>query len=231
MKYRVEKKYIVSDADLMVLDARLKSVLPCDAHQYGSYYTIRSLYFDDAWDSGVDENEAGINIRKKYRIRHYDANAEHFKLEIKEKNNGYARKESCFISRETYQEIVNGDMQITEKTDKVFNNLYVQMKTKLLKPKVIIEYERTAYVYPVGNVRITFDRNISASSCCDDFLDESISKSVPVLPQGVHVLEVKYDELLPEFIAQLLDIGNLQQTAFSKYYLGRNAVSGEFFVT
>ena len=160
MKYRVEKKYIVSDATLKVLNARLQAVLPSDTHQSGSCYTVRSLYFDDAWDSGMDENEAGINIRKKFRIRHYDSNAEYFKLEIKEKNNGYTSKESCLINRGTYHGIINEDMQILKCSDKAFNQLYVEIKTKLLRPKVIIEYERTAYVYPAGNVRITFDRNI-----------------------------------------------------------------------
>lgn len=92
----------------------------------------------------------------------------------------------------------------------------------------MIEYERTAFVYPGGNVRVTFDRNIMASRACGDFFDERVSGMTPVLPEGLHVLEVKYDELLPDHIARQLEIGNLRQTAFSKYYLGRLAVRGQF---
>ena len=102
------------------------------------------------------------------------------------------------------------------------------MMANKMEPKVIISYERSAFVHPTGNVRITFDRNIMASRVCDDFFEERVSGLVPVLPVGMHVLEVKYDEILPDVIAKQLEIGNLRQTAFSKYYLGRLAVAGEF---
>ena len=97
-------------------------------------------------------------------------------------------------------------------------------------PKVIVGYERTAYVHPVGNVRITFDRNIMASKLCDTYLDKQVSGWIPVLPMGMHVLEVKYDEVLPDIIAKQLEIGKLHQPPFLKYYLGRKAVAGELSV-
>ena len=108
------------------------------------------------------------------------------------------------------------------------NSLQLQMRCARMEPKVIIAYERTAFVHPSGNVRITFDRNIMASSCREDFLEDRVSGMVPVLPAGMHVLEVKYDEFLPDTIAQQLEIGKLRKTAFSKYYLGRLAIRGEF---
>ena len=37
-----------------------------------SGYTIRSLYFDDYWNSAYAEKDAGILVRKKYRIRIYN---------------------------------------------------------------------------------------------------------------------------------------------------------------
>ena len=90
-----------------------------------------------------------------------------------------------------------------------------------MHPKSIVEYERTAFVEPRGNVRITFDRNISGCEKISGFFDRTLP-AVPVLPKGQHVLEVKYDELLPEYIAGVLELGRLQQTAFSKYYYSRN---------
>ena len=107
-----------------------------------------------------------------------------------------------------------------------FNRLQMQMRCIRMEPKAIIAYERTAFVYPSGNVRITFDRNIMASRCLGEFLDPRVSCMIPVLPTGLHVLEVKYDEFLPDVIAQLLETGHLRQTAFSKYYLGRLALEG-----
>ena len=67
-----------------------------------------------------------------------------------------------------------------------------------------------------------------ASRECLSFLDRNISGLIPILPTGMHVLEVKYDEFLPDMIARQIEIGKLRQTAFSKYYLGRLAVNGEF---
>lgn len=102
----------------------------------------------------------------------------------------------------------------------VLVKLVLLMKTKLLRPKVIIEYERIPYVYPQGNVRITMDLNISSSHRSDLFLEEKIPLR-PILPAGMHILEVKYDEYLPDMIYRIVQLSNLRPTAFSKYYLGR----------
>lgn len=71
MEYRVENKYLVTDAQLALLAGRLKPVMPQDVHQSGNCYEIRSLYFDDVRDRCMDENEAGYDQRRKYRIRIY----------------------------------------------------------------------------------------------------------------------------------------------------------------
>lgn len=228
IEYRVENKYLVSDMDLTLIASRLRAVMSADIHQQGDCYQIRSLYFDDFGDSCMDENESGVDQRQKFRIRHYDPAAQQMHLEIKEKNRGYTKKASCDITREECRKIMEGTLPLEVGERKPLNLLMLQMRCALMRPKVIISYERTAFVHPLGNVRITFDRNISASQCCGDFLEEQVASSVPVLPTGMHILEVKYDELLPDFIARQLELGKLQQTAFSKYYLGRLAVQGEF---
>lgn len=97
--------------------------------------------------------------------------------------------------------------------------LYVEMASRQLRPRIIIEYERTAFVYPSGNVRITFDRNIAFSDRLADFMEDSIALT-PVLGKGKHILEVKFDEFLPDFIAQLLELNTLERTSFSKFYYG-----------
>ena len=102
--------------------------------------------------------------------------------------------------------------------------LAAAMRTRGLAPKVIVEYERTAYISRLGNVRITFDRNIAASAPVGLFLEPRVPLT-PVLPAGQHVLEVKYDEFLPDPVAQVLELGHLRRTAFSKYYLSRLVLS------
>ena len=102
----------------------------------------------------------------------------------------------------------------------VLQKLCLLMRTRLMRPKVIVEYVRVPYIYSNGNVRITLDTNISSSNRTDLFLEEQIPLR-PVLEAGQHVLEVKYDEYLPDFIYHTAHMANLRQTAFSKYYLCR----------
>ena len=199
-----------------------------DANQKGDCYEIRSLYFDDAWDRCMDENEAGVDQREKFRIRIYDGSSDVIHLEIKEKFRSLTKKTSCDLTQEECLQILEGTLPLALDSRAPLNRLQMMARCSRMEPKVIISYERSAFVYPAGNVRITFDRNIMASSCREEFLEDRVSGMVPVLPSGVHVLEVKYDELLPDVILELLELGNLRQTAFSKYYLGRLALEGIF---
>ena len=228
IEYRVENKCIVSDLEIAAISQRLKMVMESDIHQQGEFYEIRSIYFDDAFDGCMDENDAGVDCRKKYRIRTYGSAAETINLEIKEKRSGLTRKRACSLTREEHDEIIDDGQSVEFGAKPVKNELLLQMRCADMKPKVIVAYERTAFVHPSGNVRITFDRNIMGSREIESFFDEHIAGLVPVMPAGYHVLEVKYDEMLPDVIARQLEIGKLRQTAFSKYYLARLAVSGEF---
>lgn len=228
MEYRVEKKYIVSDLDLAIIAKRLEIVMKQDANQEDNYYQIRSLYFDDLWDTCLNENEAGIDYRKKYRIRIYDTYSSPIKLEIKEKKSGFTKKTMCPISKEEYSNIISNNQSFTYDNRKPLQEWLIQNRCKRLAPKAIIVYDRTAFVHPSGNVRITFDRNIMVSKDIESFFDKKVDGLIPILPKGMNVLEVKYDGFLPDYIAKQLEIGKLQQTAFSKYYLGRLALNGEF---
>lgn len=222
MNYRHELKFQVSDRELEVLRYRLKPLMHMDVHQKKESYSIRSLYFDDYYDSCMRENEDGVDNRRKYRIRIYDGMDTIIKLEKKIKCRGMTKKVSTEISRgdclcymEGRAPDIRADSSFLEK------EFYTQVKAMGMKPVSIVEYERTAFVEPRGNVRITFDRNISGSEQIQDFLEEKISV-IPLLRKGSHVLEVKYDELLPQYIAQVLEVNTLQRSSFSKYYYARN---------
>ncbi len=228
IEYRVENKYLVTDLELKIIFERLRSVMPMDIHQDGNAYEIRSLYFDDYRDRCLEENDAGTDPREKYRIRIYDPHQASGRLEIKEKNRGLTRKTSCTLSRKECIALMDQSMGFSVDMRAVLNRLQLQRQCYGMRPKVIIAYERTAFVHTSGNVRITFDRNIMASCRCEQFFEETVNFMTPVLPAGLHVLEVKYDELCPDYIYDRLELGSLRQTAFSKYYLGRMAVNGEF---
>ena len=222
MEYRHELKFLVTDAQLETVRYRLKPLMRPDIHQKEGGYTIRSLYFDDFYDSCMRENEDGIDNRRKYRIRIYEGDDSVIRLEKKIKFRGMTKKVEADISRQDCLIYLSGGVPVLQGQDPVLKKeLYGEIRARGMHPVPIVEYDRYAFVEPCGNVRITFDRNISCCERTESFLDRKILR-MPLLPAGWHVLEVKYDELLPEYISDVLDLGSLQRTAFSKYWYSRN---------
>ena len=221
-KYRHELKYQVTDAQIRMLKMRIQPLMPLDSHvaKTGSYF-IRSLYFDDYDNRCLKENENGTDPREKFRIRIYNGSTGKISLECKRKERGKTYKSSCPLSLEQTKQLMAGKpLPDLGQQPPLLRKLTLQMMTRKLRPVVIVEYERIPYVYKNGNVRITLDTNIASSSDVERFLDPKILTR-PVLPVGQQLLEVKYDEYLPDFIYRSLMLPNLRQTAFSKYYICR----------
>lgn len=224
--YRVEDKFLVSERELFLLQSRLKIVLNTDTHAADGY-TITSVYFDDLFDSHLQDTIDGNRMREKYRIRIYDGSFDVIKLEVKYKKNNRVKKQSARITYEQMCELLNGECieDDTPSLDNPVTLFNIAIKERGLRPKVIVEYDRTAYVFDPGNVRITLDRNLRASSQIEVFeKGEELSFEYP--HDLDRVLEVKYDEFLPEFIAGILELGNMNQTSYSKYRLCRE-IKGE----
>ncbi len=221
-KFRHEMKYIISTADIALIKNRIEHLIPRDRHVGADgVYTIRSLYFDDYENRGFYENENGTDPREKFRIRIYNHDTTRIILECKRKERGKTLKTSCPLSPEQTRLLMKGKpLPDIAQQPPLLRKMTLQMLTRRLRPVVIVEYIRIPYVYQYGNVRITLDTNISSSTAIDCFLDECIPKR-PVLQTGQQLLEVKYDEYLPDFIYRNLQLQNLQQTAFSKYYICR----------
>ena len=223
MEYREELKFLCSDYELALIRHRLNAVMQPDAHQTDDCYHIRSVYFDTINDDCFHENEAGIDERKKYRIRIYNCSDSKISFEIKEKKHAKTKKTSFPITRELCDSILNGDtLPPAADASAAKQQVFLKEHLQLLRPRVIVDYERTAFVHPIGNVRITLDRNIAGSYRLNDFFNPDLML-IPVLEPHMHVLEVKYDELLPDFIAQAIEINTLRHTSFSKYYLCRQS--------
>lgn len=221
-KYRHELKYLVSAAEIPMIRNRIHHMLPLDSHAGpDGIYTIRSLYFDDYQNSCFYENENGSDPREKFRIRIYNHCTERIMLECKRKERGKTLKTSCPLNREQTLQLMQGrPLTNIEEQPQLLRKLTIQMLTRQLRPVVIVEYDRMPYVYANGNVRVTLDVNIASSKSVWCFLDETIPKR-PVLPLGQQLLEVKYDEFLPDHIYRNLQLDSLRQTAFSKYYVCR----------
>lgn len=219
--YRVEDKYNCTDTQLVMLQTRMEAVLRPDVNEGGPEgYRITSLYFDDFEDSCLQDTVDGVNRRSKYRIRIYNDSLDVIKLEVKTKRDNRILKCSRAITKAQMESLMRGDCiedSASEGDPATLFNLAI--RTRGLRPRVIVAYERKAYVYEPGNVRITFDRNVRTSSRVEDFGRKNISYDF--LREYDKVLEVKYDEFIPEFLLQLLETGSMQQAAYSKYQLCR----------
>ena len=150
-------------------------------------------------------------------------------LEKKEKLESRCHKKSCKITIDEYNQIISGDVTdlVFETEKKLIKELAIDIITHNYEPKVIIDYERIAYVEEITNVRITFDMKISASYELENFLNGDY-QSFYVLPSGINVLEVKFDEILPSYIRNIVESYSFKQNSFSKYYYGRRIVDSYF---
>ncbi|MBQ6968108.1 MAG: polyphosphate polymerase domain-containing protein [Lachnospiraceae bacterium] len=219
--FRHEYKYLLSENALRMFEGRIKGIMKRDIHTgEDGRYMIRSIYFDDMYYSCYRENEDGTDIKEKFRIRAYNADDSFISLELKRKEHGKTQKLSEIIDKELYDYLVyDKPIKGFSRAGTLAKTLIMQKKTRLMKPKIIVQYEREPFIYERGNVRVTFDRFISSSPHIDRMFEKD-AFCLPSLPEGIHLLEVKWDEFLPEEIRIAIENSRLQSTAFSKYYLG-----------
>lgn len=216
MKLRHEWKHEISAADRRVLTARLSAVARRDAHGQNGRYEIRSLYFDDPLDTALREKIDGVNRREKFRIRYYNGDGSYICLEKKSKWNGLCEKRSVLLSVQEVQDLLNGALDwMPDSGRPLVQELYCKMKAAGLRPRTIVDYTRDAYVFPAGNVRVTLDFNIRTGLGSTDFLNPACV-TVPAGDAPI-ILEVKWDEFLPDVIRAAVQLPNRRASAFSKY--------------
>lgn len=216
MKFRHEYKHEISLCDRMILSSRLSAVAKKDVHSLGKAYEIRSLYFDNIKDKALKEKIDGVNIREKFRLRYYNGDTSFIVFEKKSKINGLCAKSSVRVSEEEAEKIAIGDIDWMKESDKeLLCEFYSKSKSQGLKAKTIVDYTRQAFTFPAGNVRVTLDYNIRSGMKCVDFLNPNCV-TVPVCGD-ITVLEVKWDEFLPDIIRDAVQLENAHTAAFSKY--------------
>lgn len=210
--YRHEQKIEISFGDLLALRARLRAVMKPDSHATDGRYAIRSLYFDNDHDKALREKLDGVNYREKFRLRYYNGDVNFIRLEKKSKVNGLCRKESVLLTPAQVQALLAGEL---DDTDPLTREFLSKMRSQRLAPKTLVDYTREAFVYGPGNVRVTLDYNIRTGLNGTDFL----SPDCIMVPAGdaPAILEVKWDEYLPDIIQDLIQMPHRRVRAFSKY--------------
>ena len=205
---------------MLLIRQRLKAVAKVDKNAVDGKYQIRSLYFDTPSDMALREKLNGVSRREKFRIRYYNGDTSLINLEKKVKIAGLGTKLSANLTKEQAQAIVDGNLDwMKENEQELIRELYVKMKNDGLQPKTIVDYEREPFTFSAGNVRVTLDYNIRTGLGCTDFLNtECITVPVAELPI---ILEVKWDNFLPDVIRDVVQLENRQTKAFSKYAICR----------
>jgi hypothetical protein len=223
-KFRHELKYYITEQDYHILRNKLGLILKQDSNSIDQRgYLISSLYFDNVYDHDLIQKNHGIFRRKKFRIRIYNHSDEVIKLEKKSRQGEYILKTSASITKDEYQKILNFDYLFLKEKDKpIYKEFYHYLNSEAMRPRVIVNYVREAYVGVIGNVRITFDKELSFISNTIDLFDtHQVSEEVIQYPKMI--LEVKFDEFLPEYIRQLIQLESHERSAISKYVLCRMA--------
>lgn len=218
--FRYENKYILSTAGYRMLRTRLRALMEGDenVNEQGEYF-IRSLYFDDAFQTGLIDKREGAMLREKFRIRFYNMDDRFIRLESKQKHDFLTKKESAVLTRSQTEDILAGDLWELYNTDQpLLRSFYLKSRNRRLRPAVIVDYTREAYTFE--DVRITFDKDIRTANYAVDLFDPDLM-TVPVLPGDRMILEVKYDDALPAAISRLLAPVPAARTAFSKYDMCR----------
>ncbi|MEE0200333.1 MAG: polyphosphate polymerase domain-containing protein [Muricomes sp.] len=221
MNLRHEVKHGINPLDDQEVSQRLRKLFRHDENA-GSHgiYRVSSLYFDTPYDKALRQKIDGVNYREKFRLRYYNDNTSFIRLEKKLKINGLCAKFSERVTYPQAEQLIEGSIDFLLKSEKpLLLELYSKMRGQQLAPKTIVTYDREAFLYDPGNVRITVDRNLRTGLDQIDFLNPQLYYTDVLDNQAV--LEVKYDAFLPDIVRLAVQIPNRRAAAYSKYAICR----------
>lgn len=217
LSFRHEYKHLISSSEDRLLSARLGRLFPRDSHAGpDGTYRVRSLYFDTPGNRALRQKLSGADSREKFRLRYYGDSPAFLRLEKKVRKNGLCAKRSARLTPEQCLLLLRGDTDfLLESQDALLIEFYSKLKGQLLSPRTVVSYEREAFIYPAGNVRITLDRKLCTGISWREFLTPG-DREMPVDP-GRTVLEVKYDAFLPDIVRMAVQMPGRATCSYSKY--------------
>ncbi len=217
---RHELKFFINPVEYQVLSRTMDRVLKRDPNgDENNEYHIRSLYFDTIFNDALLDKLNGVKDRDKYRIRIYNFSDKQIRMECKTKVGSLISKRSLDIPRLLADQLIAGDPTGLEKTRSgLLRDVYREMKLNLLRPVVLVDYVREAYLHEAEEVRITFDKQLRSGVTSKDLFNPYVPTVAP-FDHGETILEVKYNRVLPPYIRDLLctHVRGAQNSAISKY--------------
>ena len=189
-------------------------------------YFVRSIYFEDDFNSNFDEKVDGHKIRKKFRVRLYGKSIDTSPLFLETKGRNLERT----YKRRT--RIDKTDIDLIKKPELVYklskkypnsqtvNEFVFETYRKKLKPKIAVDYTRRPYVNKHGlYFRLTFDQNISCINLDNRFDNYKNNHSI-LCKAGFSILEVKFERNIPAWFHRIIQFYNLKRQSISKFVLG-----------
>jgi SPX domain protein involved in polyphosphate accumulation len=203
-----------------------------DSHVTNNYdYEVRSLYFDSNFHHSFLEKKDGIAIRRKLRIRYYPdftRSDEKFAfIEIKKKINENVAKSRVFVPLENVLKILKGN---NNEARAFYNKASAQDKNTLkeiwflskrynLKPACIVSYKRQPFLSKFEKTfRITFDTNVMVRNYNLDLHFGGGSELI--VPRGICIMEIKFNNYIPNWAIKILQKNNCLQYKISKFANG-----------
>ncbi|MCL1822741.1 MAG: polyphosphate polymerase domain-containing protein [Oscillospiraceae bacterium] len=218
-KLRHERKFALNYGVYEIFKRRCNAVMKRDEYSIGEGYRITSLYFEDIYRTAYKDKVGGYYKRRKFRIRAYNMNPDRIVLEGKVKEGEHVYKTTALLTQEEYEKLLRCDYGFCADR-KELHGFYVWAKSTNLKPAVIVDYYREAFTETAGNVRITFDRDISAGFGSADMFKADYSPAYEYV-----VMEIKFDEFLPPYIQELFSGFALTEEPISKYLICADTAS------
>ena len=149
----------------------------------------------------------------KHSLNYGDA--DYIMLEKKSKAHGMCYKRSVKLTATEAAALQSEDLfWMVNDERELIRELYSKMRSERLKPKTVVDYIREPFICAAGNVRIMLDRGIRTGLYSTDFLNDSL-QTVKAGDELV-LLEVKYDQFIPDYITNVLQMRTRRAAAVPK---------------
>lgn len=215
---RKELKFFVDKNQLALLRKKILPFTSLDFNckSFNNDYVVRSLYFDNIYDKNLDEKLDGILSREKIRIRSYRKN-DLFKLEFKKRYNSLIQKDSYLINKNLANNLSSNRFLYDSffSYPNELDKAVAKMRVQGLFPRIVVEYDREAYIHNHGNTRITIDKNLRYLMP-NNFMSTNLN-AFPIFDDNHTILEVKFTNYLPRTIKNALQGINAISHSISKY--------------
>ena len=192
----------------------------------GKKYLVRSIYFEDDFNTNFEEKINGYRIRKKFRLRFYneDLNKGPIFLETKGRNLERTYKIRAKLNHSDLEVIKQGkslsNLLLKYPKSIPVRDFVFESYKKNLKPKILIDYERQPFINKHGlYFRLTFDQNLSCKKLTNNLKNSLLNNSIKC-KAGFTILEVKFERSIPLWFHRIIQSYNLRRNSISKFVLG-----------